>query len=318
MRQSIEDGFAARGRAAVALLALLAAACGGGSGGLGGFGGGGGPASEARALMEQGRLDEALARLEGAPSEPDVIFVQGQIWAKKAEQAPPPAPEEEGGEAPEFKLEERNALAFFETLTSAMPNHAGAHLAIAELLAPHAKARLEASRGKRRGAPPAPDPALPDYSVERIVREIDAAIAADPGVAPVDALIDFCTSVEDLDCAERAYRMLPERIPESATPHRRLADFLLEQRDDPDGAVQQYDLALVWAPDDSPEDAEIRTRVAGIFLDRAEEEIGQRRWALADQALKSARKYIADRTSPAAARAAQLEASLAQQSGRRY
>jgi tetratricopeptide (TPR) repeat protein len=316
VRMSSWRWIARAGCAAAVALPLVATGCKGGSDGS--RFGGAGPADEARALMEQGRLDEALARLEGAPSEPEVIFVQGLIWTKKAEQAPPPEPAEEGREPPEFKLEERNALAFFETLTAAVPDHAGAHLAIAELLAPHALKRLETQRSRRRRAEPTPDPAQPDYSVERIVREIDAAIAADQTAAPADALIGFCTAVRDLDCAERGYRLLPERQPERAEPHRRLGDFLLEEREDVDAAIQQYDLALVWAPDDAPEDAEIRAKVAGLYLSRAEAQLGERRWAAADQAIKSARRYIASPGSPAAKRAAELEASLAQQSGRRF
>jgi tetratricopeptide (TPR) repeat protein len=320
VRQSIWDRVTGVGRQCAVTLPLLAIGCGGGgSGGLAGFGGGAGPAEEARSLMEQGRLDEALARLEGAASEPEVIFVQGQIWAKKAALAPPPEPEAEGEPVPELKLEERNALAFFETLTAAVPNHAGAHLAIAELLEPHALKRLEEPRSRRGRRPaPTPDPEQPDFSAARIVREIDAAIAADGSPVPVEALIRFCAAAKDLDCAERGYRMLPDRQPESAVPHRRLGDFLLDEREDPDAAVQQYDLALVWAPDDSAEDAEIRAKVVDIYLGRAEEQLNQRRWAVADQAIKSARKYIRDAGSPQARRAAELEASLAQQSGRRF
>jgi hypothetical protein len=246
-----------------------------------------------------------------------VIFVQGQIWAKKAELAPAPTPVEEGGQPPEFKLEERNALAFFETLTAAVPNHAGARLAIAELLTPHAvKARAAQSGRRRRASAPPPDPAQTDVSVQRIVRERDAAVAADPSPAPAEALIEFCTTVEDLDCAERAYRLLPERMPETAEPHRRLGDFLLRERENGDGAIQQYDLALVWAQDGTPEDAELRLKAAMVYLDRAEKELGARRWVVADQALKSAARYI-DTTSPAAARARELEARLVQESGRR-
>jgi len=310
------SGIAAMGWAVASVLPLLASGCGGG-GGIPGLGGS--PASKARALMEQGRLDEALKQLEGAPSEPEVIFLQGQIWQKKAALAPAPTPAEGETEAPEFKLEERNALAFYETLTAAQPEHAAAHLAIADLLGPHAARHAEAQKARRRRGPePTPDPSLPDFSAARIVREIEAAARADQSATPAEALIDFCTAAGDLDCAERGYRMLPERQPESAEPLHRLADFLLEQRQDPDAAIQQYDLALVWAPDDSPEDVAMRETVAGIYLDRAEQQLKDRHWALADQAIKSARKYLNGTTGPLVGRANQLEQSLAQQSGRRF
>ena len=82
-----------------------------------------GPTAPAEALLDQGRVDEALEALEGIPSTPAAILLQGRIWARKAEMAPPPEPPEEGGDPPHYKLEELNALAFYDTVVPADPDH---------------------------------------------------------------------------------------------------------------------------------------------------------------------------------------------------
>jgi len=42
---------------------------------------------EGKALLESGQLDAALAELQKAPDDPDSLYYQGRVWAKKAESA---------------------------------------------------------------------------------------------------------------------------------------------------------------------------------------------------------------------------------------
>src|SRR5439155_9836892 len=100
---------------------------------------------------------------------------------------PPPSPLARGAEppaAPEFKPEEIQAVSLFEKAIAAQPDDPRPHLALAELLAPHAIHRREVEeqaawrkkpvRGKAKATPPpapTPDPSGIDYGVERVVRE---------------------------------------------------------------------------------------------------------------------------------------------------
>jgi len=72
-------------------------------------------------------------------------------------------------------------------------------------------------------------------------------------------------------------------------------------------------VALVWSPDD----AETRGKIADIYLDRAEEHLEARRWALADQAIKAAAKYVTG-LAERARRSQELSDRLVRESGRRF
>ena len=63
---------------------------------------------------------------------------------------------------------------------AARPDHAGAQLAIAELLAPHALARVAAERDRGRVAGAAPPRGGADASPERVLRHYADAMQADP------------------------------------------------------------------------------------------------------------------------------------------
>jgi hypothetical protein len=110
------------------------------------------PLAEAGRLVEQGRFDDAVA-LIGANSDPEALHLLGRAWMGKALSAPVPTPGP-GSATPSgalLKVEEEQALGFLERAVAARPDHAGAQLALAELLAPHALA-LAAAPG-RAGAP---------------------------------------------------------------------------------------------------------------------------------------------------------------------
>ena len=309
------------GRAAAGLLALAVAACQGSSGPASGPAAGSAPSSreveEARALLEKGDPDAALARLEGAGDDPDALYLQGRAWAKKAESAPlptpppPPSPLPKGAlppAAPEFKPEERKAVELLERAVAARPGLAPAHLALAQVLAPHAirfqdrereaKARQQQAPTRRRPAAPSPPP-LPtpepgiDYSSERVVREYGLAIRGDASRAPVDAMIAFAVKAGRLDDAEVGYQELVRRIKESGEPLALYGDFLAQEKKDQAAAVEQYKQALIWRPDDEV----TRNKLAAIFLSRGVDFFAREQYSRADTEFKEAAKYVTDRNS---------------------
>lgn len=278
------------------------------------------PLDQGRALLEQGRLDEALARLEAAGGDADALQLQGVVWARKAETAPlptpPPAPSPlpKGADpprAPEFKPEELRAVGFFEQALAAKPDHAAAHAALADLLAPHTQRRLEelraAARAGRRPRGKAPEPAspvawtaepgLPDFSPERVVREYQAAAQSDPkATAPLENGARFAARVGRLDAAEEALQELCRREPEKPAPFVRYGDFLVNDKKTPEAAILQYQQALVW----DAGDVAARSKIADIYIAMGIEEWEAQRYAMAEARFKEAQKYVSEKNSPQA------------------
>jgi tetratricopeptide (TPR) repeat protein len=272
-------------------------------------------AKETRALVEQGKLDEALARLQAAsPGDPETLFLQGSVWAKKAESAPLPTPAPaasplpRGAEpptAPEFKAEELTAIDFFEKALAARPEHVAAHLALAELLAPHAAHRydLEEAAKKKRPAPghkreesaPQAPAAGPDFSSERVAREYQAAIQGDPtSTLAVESMLRFALRAHRADDAEPALKDLVKRDSEKPGPYIRYGDFLLKEKGNAQGAIEQYQQALVWGADDDA----TRAKIADIYIGQGLEHYRSQEWARAEARFKDAEKWITDKTSP--------------------
>lgn len=272
-----------------------------------------GPVAEGRRLLEQGQLDAALARLQDAGSDPEASYLQGRVWAKKAETAPLPTPAPlttplprgaSAPAAPEFKDEELRAIAAYEKAVAARPELGEAHLALAELLAPHAIRQLDrqrtaaAPRGRRRGKADPPPPAAAgatssggvEFGPDRVVGEYSAA-ARTPQVAraAADGLIAFGTRTGRLDAAESGFRQLLELVKEKPEPFIQYGNFLLEQKGDGDAAIEQYRQALIWKSDDEA----TRLRIADIYLGRGAEHFGKQHFALADEAFKQAAKWVA-------------------------
>jgi tetratricopeptide (TPR) repeat protein len=272
-----------------------------------------GPVAEGRNLLEQGRLDDALARLQDAAGDPEGLYLQGRVWAKKAETAPLPTPPPlatplprgaTARAAPEFKDEELRALDAFQRAIAARPDLGEAHLALAELLAPHAIRHLDRQRSaaptqrpRRRGGkvePPAPPPAASsggvEFGADRVVAEYSAA-ARSPQVAraAVDGLIAFGTRAGRIDAAEAGFRQLLELVKEKPEPFIQYGNFLLEHKGDGDAAIEQYRQALIWKADDEA----TRLRIADIYLSRGAEHFGRQHFALADEAFKQAAKWVA-------------------------
>jgi Tfp pilus assembly protein PilF len=268
---------------------------------------------QGRALLEQGELDAALAKLKEAQGDPDAFYYQGLVWVKKAEAAPlptpppPPSPLPRGyvpEPAPELKPEELQAVGAFENAVAARPDNYRANLALAELLAPHAlrqhdRAQEEAlNRRNRRGKqPPAPQaaPAGTDVSPDRVVRAYRAAAEDERAPAETaDALLRFALRVGRLDAAEAAHRELIRRNKESGEPLARYGDFLLNEKKDREAAIAQYRQALMWSADDTA----TKEKIADIYIEIATEHFAQEQYAMADAKFKEAEKWISDRGSP--------------------
>jgi tetratricopeptide (TPR) repeat protein len=271
-----------------------------------------GPVAEGRSLLEVGQLDAALARLQDAAGDPESLYLQGRVWAKKAETAPLPTPPPlatplpRGAAAPappEFKDEEARALSAYEKATAARPDLGEAHLAIAELLAPHAIRHYDrvrsapAPRPRRRGQaePPATTPGSLnsggiEYGADRVVAAYVAA-ARSPQVAraAADGLVAFGTRAGRVDAAEIGFHQLLEQVKEKPEPFIQYGNFLLEHKGDGEGAIEQYRQALIWKPDDEA----TRLKIADIYLARGADHFGKQRFALADEAFKQAAKWVA-------------------------
>lgn len=266
-----------------------------------------GPVRDGKALLESGQLDAALAELQKAPDDPDSLYYQGRVWAKKAESAPlptappPPSPLPRGWQAPpapELKPEEVQAVQLYEKAIAARPENAAAHLALAQLLAPHAAHQYdlaeEAGRAKKPPVPPAPLPV--DASVDRVIRAYQFAMQGDPAAAgPVEEIIRFGRRVNRLDAAEAGFKEMVRRKKERETagPLTKYGDFLAEEKKDPLAAIEQYRQALIWVPDDDA----TRAKVAAIYLRMATEAFAKQQYAVTDDHLRDASRYITDRSS---------------------
>jgi tetratricopeptide (TPR) repeat protein len=247
----------------------------------------------------------------------NAFYDEGVAWAKKAETAPlptpppPSSPLPKGAEppaAPEFKPEEIQAASLFEKAIASQPDDPRPHLALAELLGPHAVHRREIeeqaawrkkpARGKGKATPPpppTPDPSGIDYGVERIVRAYETAIQNDPQARqPVEALVAFAVQVNDLEAAEGALQELVKRVKESPEPFLRYGDFLLNVKKEPEAAIEEYRQALIWRPDDEA----TRAKVAGIYIDMGAEAYGRKQYGIAQSRFSDAVKYVTDKTSP--------------------
>jgi tetratricopeptide (TPR) repeat protein len=276
-------------------LALALAVLGGGCSGGGGSSGGG-------------------AETGGGADETETLYQEGVSWARKAETAPLPTPDPASHLAPEFKPEELRAIESFEKAIVIRADHAGAHMGLADLLAPHALRQIErerqarerqaqeaAARGRsRRGRTPPPTPpptaapvSLVDASPERVIREYQAAARSDTTRGPIDRLIAFAVAAGRLDAAEAAHQDLLARLKESAEPHALYGDFLATHKRDPEAAIDQYRQALIWSPKDEP----TRVKLAEIYLTRAVDYYRAQEYMRAADELREAQKYVTDRNS---------------------
>jgi Tfp pilus assembly protein PilF len=269
-------------------------------------------------MIAQGRLDAALAKLQEAGTDPEALYLQGVVWAKKAESVPLPTPAPlasplpQGATpppAPEFKEEERTAIELFEKALSARPELSEAHLSLADLLAPHALGRLErdrareaaaqaAARKRRRGGsvePVPPPPAEgPEASVDRVIREYRLAAQTDPAsTVAVEALIRFSERTGRLEDADAGFQEFLKRERERPDPYMRYGDFLANEKKDPMGAVTQYEQALIWRPDDE----EAKGKIADIYLGLGLEHMSRHEWASAQARFRDAQRYVTDKSS---------------------
>jgi tetratricopeptide (TPR) repeat protein len=261
-------------------------------------------------LIRAHKYDEAIARVgEGADAES--LYLLGLAWAGKAESAPIPTPAGTAGSGEVWKPEELRALELLQRAVAARPDHAGAHRAIAELLAPHALERLRSGRPAAHPAAPAADG--PDASVERVLRAYGDAVQADPAATEAAAdLVRFATAAGRLAEADAAYRELLRRQREDPGLLVRYGDFLAGPMGQPDAALAQYAQALMWRPDD----AATRVKVAEIHLQAAAGCLQRHEYLPAEARLKEARRAGVDPSSPQTARLRELEQVLRDIRGR--
>jgi tetratricopeptide (TPR) repeat protein len=272
-----------------------------------------GPVQEGRVLLEQGQLDAALAKLAQAPNDADSLYYQGLVWARKAAAAPPPTPVPTTSPAPrgaspppeaEFKAEEVQALGLFDRAIAARPPHPLAHIAIGELLAPHAIRRhqLEQEARKRPGHRPgrreSPPPEEPDYSVDRILGEFQKGLSGATSKAAAESLVRFAVAVDRMDAAQAAHEKLIEANKTDPQALIDYGDFLARDKKDPEAAVEQYKTAMVW----HPEDETTKGKIADLYLAMAEDHYARHEYALAEARYREAEKFITDRSSARGAR----------------
>lgn len=262
------------------------------------------PLAEPRALVDERRFDEAIARV-GDAGDAESLYLLGRAWAGKAEQAPVPTPLPGTAPGAALKAEEVTAVAFYERAASARPDHAGAHLGIARLLAPHALA----ASGRRASAPPGGV----DASVDRVLRCFGDAIQADPAsTVAVEEMIRFAARAGRLTEADSGFQELVRRRREDPDVLVRYGDFLAGPAKNPDGALARYAQALIWRADDRS----TRLKMADIHLSAAVALVDQRQYAAAEERLREARRFVVDPASSQAARLHEIESRLSEIRGR--
>jgi hypothetical protein len=290
-------------RSVVLAVALALTACQGEK--TAGPGAGADAFAGARGLVEGGRFDEAIAAL-GEASDPEALYLLGRAWAGKAASAPVPTPAPGSGQpaAALLKPEEERALDFYARAVALRPDHAAAHLATADLLAPHALALGRSGTAAPGGAEP---------SIERVLRAYADAVASDlGGTEAVESLIRFATAAGRAREADAAFEELARRRREDPGVLVRHGDFLAGPGGDPERALARYAQALIWRPDDTA----TRLRMAAIHLDAARSLLGLQQYAAAEARLREARKHAVVPSSPEAARLRELEAHLRDIRGR--
>jgi tetratricopeptide (TPR) repeat protein len=260
---------------------------------------------QGKALMDQGQLDAALAKLQELPDDPVSLYYQGVVHVRKGLAAPLP----ETG----YREEDKLAAQALERAIAAKPEFAAAHFTLAELLAVYARQHHNAPARKGRGRPPTPAPDDPDASPERVARAYQAAVQHDKtSRAPIDALIKFAREMKRPDDADLAYRELLLRDKEKPEPHMLYGDFLAKEKKDRLKAVEQYQLALVWAPQDPTP----KQKICETYIDWAQEHYDAGEWANADARLKDAQRFLPGPQSPEARRIQELRATLGELRGR--
>lgn len=279
-------------------------------------------------LIAQGDATGALARLQGADqTDGEVLYLEGLAWARKAETAPAPeagGPPAGGHAAPrssDLKPEEEQALSFLERAVAARPDLAAAHIALADLLGPHAlrreaqersltSTRARGSAGRRSEAAA---PSASDSGVERVLLAYRRGAQADPtSKSVVEAWIDFARKAGRPEEANAGFKQLLLRDKESAAPFVRYGDFLLADRKDALGAITAYEQALIWQPNLE----EARIKIADIYLGQAGAHFERKEYASAQARLKDAGRYVGGAESPQATRLRLLQAQLTQVRGR--
>ena len=244
-----------------------------------------------------GDFDGVLADLAGE-SDADALYLMGRAWVGKA-----------GGDARTLSgrlgPEEMQAQDLFQQALAARPDHAQAHLALAELLAPYA---LLSQEGKDE------TDAGPVVTVDRVLRAYGGAVQADPAdTVAVNGLIDFALKAGRTREAAAGFRELTRRDRENPEVLIRFGDFLAGPGENPQEALGVYAQALIWRPDDQATHA----KIADLHIDAALSHLELDQYVAVEAELREARKHVRGTDSSQARRLRDAERALTHASGRR-
>jgi tetratricopeptide (TPR) repeat protein len=194
----------------------------------------------------------------------------------------------------------------FEQALAARPDHAAAHLALAELLAPYALLAPGGRDDESRAGPV--------VTVDRVLRAYGGAVQADPAdTTAVNGLIDFALKAGRNQEAAEGFRELTRRDRENPEVLIRFGDFLAGPGENPEEALGVYSQALIWRPDDQATHA----KIADLHIDAALAHLELDQYVAVEAELREARKHVRGKDSPQARRLRDAERALAHASGRR-
>ena len=89
---------------------------------------------------------------------------------------------------------------------------------------------------------------------------------------------------------------LVRRDKEKPEPLVRYGDFLNDVKKDPQAAMEQYNQALMWKPDDPT----AKSRIADIYINMGIDNYSKLQYAAAEARFKDASRYVTDPHSPQA------------------
>lgn len=247
-----------------------------------------------RSLYESGDCDAALQKIaevtQEDPNLAEAYYYRGLCHLAMAGEPEPDAP---------LTPEEETSLEAFRRALSVNPRHAPSHIGIGDLYSRRVPAR------RVQGAPE--DPEAP-YNLALAAYE--RAVTIDPKLPEAQyRYARFLERTGQLEAAEQAYRAAAEAaavVPETAPDYRMAyGRFLAGPADRLDEALEQFELAQMFRPDDQTiqqEMAIVHARIGQRHFDKQE-------YMLAQSALEKAEAMFPDSSIPEAQKAAEtLEA----------
>jgi hypothetical protein len=131
-------------------------------------------------------------------------------------------------------------------------------------------------------------------SADRVSAAYRDAAAAPGAKEPLEKLYAFAVRAGRIPDAEWALEQGVERDKENPAPLIRFGDFLVQVKKDPRAAIERYREALIWRPDDE----ETLGKIADIYTTEAIELYTKTQYAVAQQRLLEAQKFVRNPNSP--------------------